>query len=233
MWPWLCQQGLRQRWLSCACALLLTACGTQPIASGTYTVKSGDTLYSIAWRHKVELHELARLNNIGADYRIYPGQVLRLSKAVARPKTSNESPRVVPPKVVVAPPSDIKWSWPTIGSSYAATTRPNGGVGLVINGSIGQSIDAAAAGRVVYTGSGLLGYGQLIIIKHDEIYLSAYGHTQSVLVHEGEQVAAGQKIAGMSTGPNGTPMLYFEIRVNGQPTDPLAVLPQAPLQGQK
>jgi lipoprotein NlpD len=70
----------------------------------------------------------------------------------------------------------------------------------------------------------------LIIIKHDDVYLSAYGHTDSVLVHEGDQVTANQKVASMSNGPNGEPMLYFEIRVNGQPTDPLAVLPRAPSQ---
>jgi len=219
---------LHQRWLSCACALLLAACGSQPIASGTYAVKRGDTLYSIARRYHVDLRELAKLNNIGNDYRIYPGQLLRLSSAVARPKKTDKPARAAPtaPKVVIAPPSNIKWNWPTIGSSYTATTRPNGGVGLVINGRVGQDINAAAAGKVVYTGSGLLGYGQLIIIKHDETYLSAYGHTQSVLVHEGDQLAAGQKIASMSTGPSGTPMLYFEIRVNGQPTDPRAVLPR-------
>jgi lipoprotein NlpD len=222
---------LRQLWLSCSCALLLTACGTHPIASGTYTVKRGDTLYSIAWRHNVDLHALARLNNIGADYRIYPGQVLRLSKAVAKPRqpvSSRVSTALPVSKVVTAPPSNIRWNWPTLGTSYAATTRPNGGVGLVINGRAGQAINVAAAGRVVYTGSGLLGYGQLIIVKHDETFLSAYGHTQAVVVHEGDVLTAGQKIASMSTGPNGTPMLYFEIRVNGQPTDPLALLPGSP-----
>jgi lipoprotein NlpD len=102
----------------------------------------------------------------------------------------------------------------------------------VINGSNGQDIVAAASGRVVYTGSGLLGYGQLIIVKHDDVFLSAYGHLGSVLVREGEQLAAGQKIATMGNGPAGGAMLYFEIRVNGQPTDPLALLP-GPLQGQK
>jgi lipoprotein NlpD len=214
---------------------MLAACGAQPVASGTYTVKAGDTLYSIAARHNTNLRELARLNNIGNDYRIYPGQVLRLSSATAKPVqvAKSASPKNDSTKVVSAPPSTIKWSWPTSSATYAATTRPNGGVGLVINGRTGQDINAAAAGKVVYTGSGLLGYGQLIIIKHDEIFLSAYGHTDSVLVREGDQITAGQKIASMSTGPNGAPMLYFEIRVNGQPTDPLVVLPRSPVQGQK
>ena len=97
----------------------------------------------------------------------------------------------------------------------------------MINGKLGQDVKAAAAGRVVYTGTGLLGYGQLIIVKHDDVYLSAYGHTQSVLVHENDQVTRGQTIATMGNGPSGMPMLYFEIRVNGQPTNPLPLL-QAP-----
>ena len=92
-------------------------------------------------------------------------------------------------------------------------------------GQLGQSIRAAAAGSVVYVGSGLLGYGQLVIIKHNERYLSAYGHTQSVLIREGEEVQAGQSIATMGEGPGRRPMLYFEIRVNGQPVDPLGFLP--------
>ena len=223
MWRW-----LHQRWLIYIAALLLAACGSEPIASGTYTVKSGDTLYSIAARNNVELRELAKLNNIGNDFRIYPGQVLRLSSTVAKPRQVDKPVRATAdvPKVVAPPPSNIKWNWPTSSANFAATTRPNGGVGLVIKGRVGQDINAAAAGRVVYTGSGLLGYGQLIIIKHDDVYLSAYGHTDSVLVHEGDQVTANQKVASMSNGPNGEPMLYFEIRVNGQPTDPLAVLPR-------
>jgi lipoprotein NlpD len=106
------------------------------------------------------------------------------------------------------------------------TTRPNGGQGLTIDGRTGQDIRAAGAGRVVYNGSGLLGYGQLVIIKHSETYLSAYGHTQAVIVKEGDAVGAGQRIATMGNGPQGTPMLYFEIRINGTPGNPLSLLPQ-------
>jgi lipoprotein NlpD len=91
---------------------------------------------------------------------------------------------------------------------------------------LGQEIKAAAAGRVVYTGTGLLGYGQLVIVKHNDVYLSAYGHTQSVRVREQEVVQAGQTIATMGAGPSGTPTLYFEIRVNGRPTDPTPMLPK-------
>lgn len=77
----------------------------------------------------------------------------------------------------------------------------------------------------MYTGSGLLGYGQLVIIKHNDAYLSAYAHTQAVSIREGDAVAAGQRIATMGAGPQGAPMLYFEIRVNGAPGNPLTYLP--------
>ena len=120
----------------------------------------------------------------------------------------------------------VKWQWPVDGGKVLLTTRPNGGQGLTIEGRAGQEIHAAAPGSVVYTGIGLLGYGQLIIIKHNETYLSAYGHTQSVAVREGENVKAGQRIATMGSGPQGTPMLYFEIRINGSPGNPLSLLPQ-------
>jgi lipoprotein NlpD len=112
------------------------------------------------------------------------------------------------------------------GGAARLTTRPNGGQGLTIGGRLGQEIRAAGAGRVVYKGSGLLGYGQLVIIKHNETYLSAYGHTQSVSIREGDAVAAGQRIATMGSGPKGEPMLYFEIRVKGQPNNPLTFLPK-------
>jgi lipoprotein NlpD len=108
------------------------------------------------------------------------------------------------------------------------TSRPNGGQGLTVSGRLGEDVRAAAAGRVVYTGSGLLGYGQLVILKHNETYLSAYGHTQSVAVHEGDAVVSGQRIATMGAGPNGEAMLYFEIRIHGTPSNPLSFLPKRP-----
>ncbi len=120
----------------------------------------------------------------------------------------------------------VRWSWPVDGGNVVLTTRPNGGQGLTIDGRAGQDIRAAGAGRVVYSGTGLLGYGQLVIIKHNETYLSAYGHTQAVVVKEGDAVAAGQRIATMGKGPQGTPMLYFEIRIDGSPRNPLSLLPQ-------
>lgn len=199
----------------------------KPQAGARYVVKNGDTLYAIASRHGLDFREVAKWNGIGRDYRIYPGQVLRLSPtaraATARPAPA-ATPRVVPPKVSAAPP--IPWQWPVEGGVVTLTQRPNGGHGLTITGKLGQDVRAASGGRVVYFGSGLLGYGQLLIIKHSEAYLSAYGHTQAVSVKEGDAVAIGQRIATMGAGPQGTPMLYFEIRSHGTPGNPLLLLPK-------
>lgn len=95
----------------------------------------------------------------------------------------------------------------------------------MIRGTAGQEIRSAASGRVVYFGSGLLGLGQLLIIKHNDSYLSAYGHADAVVVHEGDYVVAGQRIASMGTDGQGKPSLYFEIRINGAPGNPLTYLP--------
>jgi lipoprotein NlpD len=113
-----------------------------------------------------------------------------------------------------------------MGGVATLTDRPNGGHGLTISGKLGQDIRAASSGSVVYLGSGLLGYGQLLIIKHSDAYLSAYGHTQSVAVKEGDIVVIGQRIATMGPGPQGSPTLYFEIRSNGTPGNPLLLLPK-------
>jgi lipoprotein NlpD len=216
-------------------ALATAGCSSNPPRSATYTVKRGDTLYSIAWRHRVDYNELARWNRIGRDYVIHPGQVLKVTGRGATAKPVAKAP-VSPAKAGIQssrPPGatqslgpPLAWQWPVASGAVALTTRPNGGQGLNIGGRFGDEIRAAGDGRVVYSGTGLLGYGQLLIIKHNDTYLSAYGHTQSVAVHEGEVVRAGQRIATMGAGPSGTPLLYFEIRINGTPTNPLPLLPQ-------
>lgn len=219
-----------QRVLVLLISMLFAACSSSPSRPATYTVKRGDTLYAIAMRYDLDYKELARWNGIGRDYLIYPGQVLRLQSgrgSVARPPArtaSSSSPkRPVPPPKPIGPP--VNWQWPVASGKPVLTTRPNGGQGLTISGQLGQEIRAAGPGRVVYTGSGLLGYGQLVIIKHNETYLSAYGHTEQVIVHEGQDVIGGQRVATMGTGPQGVPALYFEIRTNGTPGNPLLLLP--------
>lgn len=113
------------------------------------------------------------------------------------------------------------WVWPT---NRVSAPRPVPGGGILVLGQLGQDVRAAASGRVVYTGSGLRGYGNLIIIKHGDSLLSSYAHNREMLVHEGQDVAAGQVIAHMGTGPHQISALYFEIRVNGKPVDPLRYL---------
>jgi lipoprotein NlpD len=119
----------------------------------------------------------------------------------------------------------VVWVWPT-DRGAAPRRRANGGIFL--SGTLGQEVRAAAAGRVVYTGSGIRGYGQLIIIKHNDALLSAYAYNREVLVQEGQDVVAGQPIAHMGaemrSAAKQTPVLYFEIRLNGRPIDPLPYL---------
>lgn len=227
------------RWLApwLLALALLAGCASNPEGGASYTVKRGDTLYSIAFRHKLDYKDLARWNQIGRDYVIYPGQTLRLSAsgssaraASPAPKASSSRTAATPPKAPRQPaiPSGppVQWQWPVKEGTATLTSRPNGGNGLMIVGRLGDEVRAAGPGRVVYTGAGLLGYGQLIIVKHNETYLSAYGHLQSVLTQEGDAVTAGQRIATMGNGSQGSPQLYFEIRINGTPGNPLALLPQ-------
>jgi len=215
----------------------------------TYIVQPRDTLYSIAWRHDLDYRDLARWNHIGADYRIAVGQILSLKPGHHRPRQGSahaaSPPAASPPAAgaAVAPPAaaaagadgadraagsdtaapgqPCRWRWPT---ARGTAPRPVPGGGLLLLGAVGQPIHAACAGRVVYAGSGIRGYGNLIIIKHGETFLTAYAHTIELDVHEGQEVATGEEIAHMGTGPKGIPALYFEIRVNGKPVDPLPVL---------
>ncbi len=226
-----------------------------PYRSQTYVVGPQDTLYSIAWRHDLDYRELARWNNLGSDYKVSIGQVLVLTGAGARaagasrpapmgppspvaaerPRVASQVPQVpqvpqapqVPGAALLTRPTvggNLKWVWPTERSS-APVQVPGGGVLLL--GRLGQDVRAAGAGRVVYAGSGLRGYGNLVIIKHGDALLSSYAHNREVVVHEGQDVAAGQIIAHMGTGAHRISALYFEIRVNGKPADPLRYLTAA------
>lgn len=265
----------------------------------SYTVKRGDTLYSIAWRHEVDWREVARWNHISAPYRIYPGQKLSLERypkikqSTSTPTNSvsqspppppvasappdvvspplrgatapRQAPRVVrlpdddaasPPLVMrtppaqpsVKPPETVKaakisrpstppaarpavfdpdsWRWPVGGKLLRGYSNSQARQGIDIGGTAGQEVVASNAGRVVYSGSGLRGYGNLVIIKHDDEFLSAYGFNQSLLVAEGQNVAPGQPIAQMGFGPRNEAMLHFEIRRDGRPVDPQTILPR-------
>jgi lipoprotein NlpD len=125
---------------------------------------------------------------------------------------------------LVASNDGVEWSWPANGNLTAKFVE-GGNKGVEIAGKSGDAVYAAAAGKVTYRGSGVRGYGNLIIIKHNEKYLSAYAHNKSILVEQGQSVKRGQKIAELGATGADKPMLHFEIRRFGKPTDPLELLP--------
>ena len=215
-----------------------------------YEVRRGDTLYSIAFRYGLDWREVASWNDIDEPYLIRPGRELRLSepprtadaRAPSRPPEDpprRSRPAEPAPQPEVRPPrpaspdragngrrvGGVDWHWPTEGRVVrpfdpAATRR-----GIGIGGQAGQAVVAAADGEVVYSGTALIGYGNLIIIKHSATMLSAYGHNQRRLVDEGDRVSAGQTIAEMGRNERDEDILHFEIRRNGQAEDPLQFLP--------
>lgn len=235
--------------------LLLSACSGQGTRHGlhpdTYKVRKGDTLYSIAWRYKLDYRALARWNAIQPPYTIYPGQRLKMRPAAqtaqakaqsktqpatakerkTQAKTRSAVKKTTPPRTSetrTASAKPLHWTWPTQGEVVRRFSKKSTGKkGIDIAGKAGQAVKATADGRVVYSGSGLIGYGKLIIINHDKNYLSAYAHNRKLLVKEGEHVNAGQKIAELGrSGTTDRPLLHFEIRHNGRPVDPLKYLPK-------
>ncbi|RLA32488.1 MAG: peptidase M23 [Gammaproteobacteria bacterium] len=226
-------------WLVCLTVtglLLLVACVPQTSGYGSadgygyHTVRSGETLFEIAWKYGKDHHDLARWNKLGNGSLIYPGQKLRLTPPTGSSASTSTTAKA-PVKTSRAParkpdqPSPA-WDWPTKGPIEAEFDgRAGYGSGLLIGGKRGQAVRAAASGRVVYSGGGLIGYGELIIVKHNDTYLSAYGHNASVLVKEGDTIKKGQRIATMGEGPGLEPRLHFEIRRNGEPVDPRRYLP--------
>jgi lipoprotein NlpD len=166
-----------------------------------------------------------------------PSPVVRTTPATSAPTTvplppaRPITPQPIPPPPVAATTSpQVKsvngWQWPARGQ-VIRTFSPysDGKKGIDIAGTPGQPVYAASSGQVVYSGGGLVGYGELIIIKHNHNYLSAYAHNQKLLVTEGEQVRAGQTIAELGSTGASRPMLHFEIRRDGEPVDPLQYLP--------
>jgi lipoprotein NlpD len=217
-------------------AMLLGGCAGDEIREApVYVVRPHDTLYSIAWRHNLNYRDLAQWNHVGPDFRIAIGQRLALGpegRVAEAPQSAapssgaaahglREEPRTGRPAMPAQPIPHLNWVWPT-DRNLSPRAVQSGGISFP--GQLGQQIRAAAAGRIVYTGSGIRGYGQLVIIKHNDVLLSAYAYNRDVTVSEGQEVAAGQMIAHMGEGSHQTPLLYFEIRFNGKPIDPLPVL---------
>nr|WP_255722110.1 peptidoglycan DD-metalloendopeptidase family protein [Ectothiorhodospira lacustris] len=146
-----------------------------------------------------------------------PPRPAPVAQPVREPATPTSAPAATGPLV---------WQWPTEGQVVRRfDAQGTGKKGIAITGQRGQPVRAAAPGRVVYSGSGLVGYGKLIIIKHNDSYLSAYGHNEKILVNEGATVSAGQQIALLGDTGTDRPMLHFEIREDGKPVDPLRYIP--------
>ena len=270
--------------------ILVSACAGNPAAPiedrsrpGTargvqsYTVRRGDTLFSIAFRYGLDYRRLAAANAIARPYTIFPGQRLMLREAraqsaagslasrgsptvaaapevspaaakgtavkgtaaEARPapppaKTASEPGKAAPASAAAvsakaasgaAPAASASWRWPAAGR---VVRRFDGTLnkGIDIAGPRGDVVRATRAGRVVYAGTGIAGYGLMLILRHSEEYLSAYGHSDALLVKEGDAVRAGQGIARRGSSGTDSVKLHFEIRRHGRPLDPLSVLPE-------
>lgn len=233
-------------------------------AAGWYTVEAGDTLFSIAWRFRHQVRDLAAWNDLGDGSLILAGQRIRLSpppgysasesaatvavaspapraaagggsSGEARPSSgSSASGAAASPRPAARSPASTssratgasKWGWPADGSVDASGARARpGDYGIRILGERGWNVVAADGGKVVYAGDGLKAYGLLVIVQHSPEWLSAYGHNEMILVREGDEVSAGQRIATMGMGPGNAAMLHFEIRQNGKPVEPIGLLP--------
>lgn len=247
---------MRRALLPAACVLALAACAGDGLLGpafqpDVYTVRPGDTVYSIAWRYQVDPQALIRWNDLRTPDNIQPGQRLRLRPGSARRDAGQRSPATTAaadPAGERGAPADAsgdegadaaatgsarggpgEWRWPTAGEVIGTFSDGRvAGRGLDIGGEHGQPVQATAAGEVVYSGRGLQAYGRLVIIRHDAEYLSAYAHNSNLLVQEGERVTAGQQIARMGRSNAGRALLHFEIRRQGKPVDPMDYLPPRP-----
>ena len=221
-----------------------------PARPDRHMVVKGETLYSIAWRYGIDYRTLAGINGVSAPYTIYPGQELRLSgkSRVATTRPAKPAPTRKPAASPPPSPAPVtkassardsnsdpgeaggrvdNWAWPARGKvvrKFSGTVHK----GIDIDGKSGDDVVATAAGKVVYAGSGIVGYGKLLIIKHNATFLSAYGHNRALLVKEGELVKPGQQIAEKGSSATNSVKLHFEIRREGKPVDPLKLLPKRP-----
>jgi len=219
---------------------------------GYYTVKPGDTLARIGLEAGQSYREIARWNGLDNPNRIEAGQVIRVlppgqsddavvtkpvasGKIMAAPLPAAGASAAVPTRPVTLTPvpiaapalsdEDITFIWPAKGEIVTGFDEAKNRKGVDVGGAAGDPVLAAADGEVVYAGAGLRGYGNLIILKHNKTYLSAYAHNQSLLVKEGSSVRQGQKIAEMGNSDADQVKLHFEVRKLGKPVDPTKYLP--------
>lgn len=220
-------------------AAALAACGSAPVAPGYYRVERGDTVTKIARSHRESVRSIVRWNNLANPDAIEVGQVLRVAPpgastvagapirssagaAALAPATGNAAPRALPD--ATPPASGIALIWPTSGTVVRSFDGVNS-KGIDIVNAAGTPVLAAAAGTVVYAGNGLRGYGNLVIVKHNADFLTAYAHNRKLLAKEGDRVAQGQAIAEMGDTDNDRVALHFELRYGGRSIDPSRYLP--------
>jgi len=214
---------------------------------GYYTVKPGDTLIKIGLDQGHNWRDIIRWNSIENPNLIEVGQVLRvippgsemtteqvLIKPVTPPgqvtggheiSTGNQNSPTNSNAVTELNEDGVIFIWPASGSLQSVFDESKN-KGIDITGKLGDEVIASADGRVVYAGSGLRGYGNLVILKHSNNYLTAYAHNQTLLVREDQSIKKGQKIAEMGNSDSEQVKLHFEIRKQGKPIDPLKLLPQ-------
>ena len=214
--------------------LIITACSSY----GTYTVRSGDSLSSIASRHNISVAEISRINNISNPNHIRAGQTLKVrgGAKVKDSRSSYASNNNYKPTAKRNSDHSIQasstytnqpipkmggWQKPTRGK-VVRSFNPNlpGHKGIQIAGNMNQTVNSANNGIVAYAGQGSGGFGQLVMIKHANNVYTAYGYLSSISVREGQKVSSGQQIGTMGTSPDGRSVLHFEVRVNGNPINP-------------
>ncbi|MFT5571247.1 MAG: lipoprotein NlpD [Cryomorphaceae bacterium] len=215
-------------------------------------VQPGDTLHAIAFGNGLNVNDLAAWNDIVDTAKLNVGRQIRLTRPLNfKPKTKSQWPdskKTIVNRSIVSPPRPsssqtstklskrkpvavptpnrgVKWSWPNNGKVVGRFDLGRGQQGVDILGSLGQPVVATSAGEVVYVGSSLKGYGNLVIIKHSERYLSAYAHNQEIFVREGQQLLARHTIGAIGVDNKGRNALHFQIRKDGKPVNPLAYLP--------
>jgi len=214
---------------------------------GYYTVKQGDTLIKIGLDQGQNWRDIIRWNSIENPNLIEVGQVLRVvppssetytDQVAVKPihspghlssgqdiSASSQTTAVNSSPTVQSSEDSLAFIWPSNGSLQSVFDESKN-KGIDIAGKLGDEVVASADGRVVYAGSGLRGYGNLIILKHNGNYLTAYAHNQTLLVKEDQSIKKGQKIAEMGNSDSEQIKLHFEIRKQGKPVDPLKLLPQ-------
>ena len=211
---------------------------------GYYTVKPGETLMRISSDHGQNWKDIARWSNLENPNVIEVGQVLRVvpptsattsaapvapavagaATAAAATPAPAPAPTAAPAEAPAASDSNLGFIWPSSGTVIAGFDDSRN-KGLDIGGKAGDPVMAAADGRVIYSGAGLRGYGNLILIKHNNTYLTAYAHNQTLLVKDDQVVKKGQKIAEMGSSDADRVKLHFEVRRQGKPVDPSRYLP--------